>query len=51
MPLHVEWLALRVALAGSDGWIAARVYRRDDGPLDTAWLEARLDAAAASASG
>jgi len=30
-----------------DGWIAARVYRMDDGPLDAAWLDARLDAAAA----
>jgi len=30
-----------------EGWIAARVYRHDGGPLDTPWLEARLDAAAA----
>jgi len=29
------------------GWIAVRVYRHDGGPLDTAWWEARLDAAAA----
>ena len=29
------------------GWLAARVYRHDEGPLDTAWLEATLDRAAA----
>jgi len=30
-----------------DGWIGARVYRHDDGPLDAAWLESALDTAAA----
>lgn len=29
------------------GWIRARVYRRDDGPLDRAWLFDALDDAAA----
>lgn len=27
------------------GWIAARVMRRDEGPLDAAWMQARLAAA------
>jgi 23S rRNA (cytosine1962-C5)-methyltransferase len=27
------------------GWIAARVFREDDGPLDAAWLHGRLEAA------
>jgi 23S rRNA (cytosine1962-C5)-methyltransferase len=30
-----------------DGWIAARVYRHDGGPLDEAWLRGALDQAAA----
>lgn len=29
------------------GWIAARVYRHDGGPLDAAWLRATLDQAVA----
>lgn len=28
-----------------DGWLAARVLRHDDGPLDEAWIEALLDRA------
>ncbi|MFK7929198.1 MAG: class I SAM-dependent rRNA methyltransferase [Myxococcota bacterium] len=30
-----------------EGWISARVYRHDDGPLDTEWLRGRLERAAA----
>lgn len=30
-----------------DGWIAARVYRHGEGPLDRAWVHERLDRAAA----
>jgi len=30
-----------------DGWLAARVYRFDDAPLDEAWLHETLDRAAA----
>ncbi len=30
----------------SKGWLAARVYRHDDGPLDQAWLDGVLDQAA-----
>lgn len=30
-----------------EGWIAARVYRHEDGPLDQAWLWRQLDQAAA----
>jgi 23S rRNA (cytosine1962-C5)-methyltransferase len=33
------------------GWIAARLYRHDGGPLDAPWLQARLDAAAALREG
>lgn len=29
-----------------EGWIAARVFRHDGGPLNTAWLEQTLDVAA-----
>jgi 23S rRNA (cytosine1962-C5)-methyltransferase len=32
---------------GDDGWIAARVFRHDDGPVDREWLGAALDAAKA----
>jgi len=30
-----------------DGWIGARVFRHDEGPLDAQWLERTLDTAAA----
>jgi 23S rRNA (cytosine1962-C5)-methyltransferase len=38
--------ALGTAVA-DNGWLAARRFRRDDGPLDTAWLRARVEAALA----